>query len=368
MILTAEQKCMLWLSSAEIAAGRVQELMGHYGTAEGIWDAFDKTGGQEFQDHSFQTLKALHSRTAMDDLIAKLEKKNVHLLFQSDEAYPAQLRVIQDPPYLLYYAGRLSCLAMPMIALVGTRRASQYGLEMSGLLSRGLCEAGVCVVSGLARGIDSAAHQAALNCGGHTIGVLGSGINVPYPPEHTPMLRKIAGGIGLILSEYPLDAEPRAFHFPHRNRIISGLCMGVIFVEGRIKSGGMHTVSSALAQGREVFAVPGRIGSYGSEGPHIILREGARIVTSAQDVLEDLGLWREPSANAPFPESACSLNETQQAIVQALAVEPLALSELTQRLGIHENELMTQLSMMEILGQVCRGAGNRFYLPIAAEK
>lgn len=366
MILTAEQKCLLWLSAGEITAGRVQELVRRYESAEGVWNAFGKPEGPKFVDWSQEILSKLHSRDAMDDLLAELEKKNVHLLFQADSAYPEQLKAIQDPPYLLYYAGRLSCLSMPMVALVGSRRASSYGMEMSQMLSRGLCDAGICVVSGLARGIDSAAHQAALSCGGHTIGVLGSGINVPYPPEHTPMLRQIAGGIGLILSEYPLDAEPRAFHFPHRNRIISGLCLGVVLVEGRIKSGGMHTVSSALAQGREVFAVPGRVGAFGSEGPHIILREGARIVTSAQDVLEDLGLCREKPKKRPA--QAETLPAVQKAIVEALAVEPLGLTEIAEQVGINENDLMTHLSMMEILGLVCRGVGNRFYLPLVAEQ
>ena len=205
---------------------------------------------------------------------------------------------IQDPPYLLYYAGRLSCLQLPAIALVGTRTPSHYGMEMAASIARDLSKAGVCVISGLARGIDAAVHQAVLEAEGHTIGVLGSGINVPYPPEHRNMLRKIAGGIGLVISEYPLNAAPVDYHFPHRNRIISGLSMGTVFVEGKIQSGGMHTVHSALMQGREVFAVPGKVGTIGSEGPHAILREGARIVTCAQDLLDDLGITPEHSEHS----------------------------------------------------------------------
>lgn len=362
MALTAEQKCLLWLSTAEITAGRVMQLMKRYHSAQGIWDSFGKDDGPVFQATANEKLSRLHTRSAIDDLAGELERKNVHLLFQDDEAYPGRLLAIDDPPYVLYYAGRISCLSMPTVALVGTRRASAYGQEMAEMIARGLCEAGLCVVSGLARGIDAAAHQGALAVGGRTIGVLGSGINRPYPAEHTPMLKKIAGGIGLVLSEYPLDAEPAAFHFPHRNRIISGLSSAVVFVEGRVKSGGMLTVGTALQQGREVFAVPGRVGTLGSEGPHTILREGARIVTCAQDVLEDLGLASQTAENAQ--EDFTPISPKQQQILSALGVEPLDITALTAKTGMDGNSLISELGVLEIMGVVRRESGNRFCLPI----
>ena len=361
LLLNAEQKCLLWLSAAEVTPGKVQELVALYGGAEEIWNSFDHENGPKFQAATHAVLKSLHSRDAIDELHGRLEKKNVKLLFQTDEAYPAQLNSIQDPPYLLYYAGKLSCLQKPMIAIVGTRRASSYGTEMAAMIARELSEAGVCVVSGLARGIDAAAHKAVVDAGEATVGILGSGINVPYPPEHTGLLRQIAGGIGLVLSEYPLDAGPRPYHFPHRNRIISGLSMGVVFAEGRIKSGGMHTVHSALMQGREVFAVPGRVGTYGSEGPHAILREGARIVTSAQDILEDLGL--QPVSVSQKEKNRIKLNALQSRIVSLLKIEPMGCAEIVLKIGGDENELITELGTLEILGVVEREAGNRFHLP-----
>lgn len=368
MVLNAEQKCLLWLSAAEVTPGHLQNLKEKWPDAQAIWEAFGKTDGPKFQPATEKVLKQFHSREALDGLLERLDKKNVHLLFQEDEAYPEPLASIADPPYLLYYAGRLSCLKKPMVAIVGARRASSYGREMASILSRGLCDAGACVVSGLARGIDEAAHQAALNAGGSTIGVLGSGINTPYPPEHTPMLRKIAGGIGLVVSEYPLDAPPLAYHFPHRNRIIAGLCMGVVLVEGRIRSGGMHTISAALAQGREVFAVPGRVGSECAEGPHTLLREGARIVTSAQDLLEDLRLApvQVPSKkNFVFPETA---NALQNRIVSLLRVEPMRQDEIAEHLSIDDETLMVELGTMEILGIIRREAGNRFSLPVSPSR
>ncbi len=364
MVLSAEEKCLLWLSTAEVTPGHLQTLLATWPSAQAVWDAFGRADGPAFQAGTQNLLARYHSREAMDELLEKLDRKNVHLLFRQDPAYPPQLAAIQDPPYLLYYAGRLACLQRPMVGIVGTRRASSYGRDMAALLAKGLCEAGVCVVSGLARGIDAAAHQAALEASGCTVGILGSGINAPYPPEHTPMLRRIAGGVGLVLSEYPLDAGPKPYHFPHRNRLISGLSLGVVLVEGKVKSGGMLTVGAALTQGREVFAVPGRVGCEGSEGPHTLLREGARIVTSARELLEDLQLAPLSSARKE-PRSSSVSNGLQEQIVSLLRIEPMDQQEMTKRLSVSDDELMAELGTMEILGIIHREAGNRFSLPVS---
>ena len=252
------------------------------------------------------------------------------------------------------------------VGIVGTRKASAYGKGMAHSIARGLAEAGVTVVSGLARGIDGAAHQGALDADGITIGILGSGINVPYPSEHAPLLRKIAGGKGLILSEYPLDADPIPFHFPFRNRIISGLSLGIVFVEGEVKSGGMLTVHAALAQGREVFAVPGLVGTKGAEGPHTILREGARIVTSAQDVLDDLNLLSH--AKRHQREKIEVADVAQRKILQALQVQPLTVEQLSQELRTDTGDLLVSLSMMEITGLIRREAGNTFLAVFAPKE
>lgn len=367
MKISFEQQCLLWLSSAEVTPGHLQKLLLQYESPQGIWEAFGHSQGPVFRDGTQKILQDLHSRSAMDDLCDQIGKKKVKLLFQSDPHYPELLGAIQDPPYLLYYAGNLSCLEMHMMAVVGTRQPSTYGMEMTAMIARGLSEAGVCVVSGLARGIDAAAHKATLEAGGHTVGIMGSGINVPYPPEHTELLRKMAGGIGLVISEYPLDALPQTYHFPHRNRIISGLSMGVVFVEGRIKSGGMHTVHAALAQGREVFAVPGQVGRYGSEGPLAILREGARIITSAQDLLDDLGMGNVPSA-IPAEDSTVQLTIVQQSIVSCLEIQPGTPQEIAASCGMDVGSVIMELGALEILGVVSRKAGNCFYLPLSANK
>ena len=356
-----ERKCLLWLSAAEITADRVQRLLGKYITARGIWDAFDTAQSPNFKDKSRAVLERLHSRAALEDIIARLEKMRIRCLFRDDGEYPELLQSIDDPPYLLYCAGEMTAFRRPMVAVVGTRDPSRYGREMAFSIARDLAEVGVCVVSGMARGIDSCAHEGALKADGVTAAVLGSGLNVCYPAENRPMLRTIVARGGVAVSEYPLDAEPNTFHFPHRNRLISGLSHGILFVEGKRQSGGMLTVASALAQGREVFAAPGQIGTIGAEGPHVIIREGARMVTCARDVLDDLSLDLErfrPGAKAV----EAALSPGQQSIVEALRREPLTLNELSKTTGRSAQSLMEELGVMEIMGQVRKEKGNLFLL------
>ncbi|MBE5801197.1 MAG: DNA-protecting protein DprA [Clostridiales bacterium] len=359
MELSFEQRCLLWLSTAEIPAKRVASLTARYGSAEEIWRRYGEISITSAHKNK-AILDEYHNPEAIDRLVERLEKSHVHLLFQSDDRYPLLLNEIQDPPYLLYYSGNLSCLQMPCIAVVGTRTPSEYGRHMARVLGRDLAQAGVCVVSGLARGIDIAAHQGVLDADGTTVGILGSGINVPYPSEHAPTMRKIAGGKGLILSEFPLDATPTTYHFPYRNRIISGLCVATVFVEGRIKSGGMHTVSSALDQGREVFAVPGQTGYLGAEGPLAIMREGARLITGAADILEDLAIVPRKQQAASQSMTANALSPVQKQIAELLRIEPMSIDDLSVRSGLNTELLISETGLMEIMGLIRREAGNRF--------
>ncbi len=363
MNLTDEQKRLLWLSAAEVTASRVDALVAQYGSAVEVWKAWRKSDGPTFVGKAQKILKAYETDDQLSLLIDRLEKNHVHLLFRDHEQYPALLDEIEDPPYLLYYAGSLQCLKQPCVAIVGTRTPSDYGRHMAYQLAKDLAAAGVTIISGLARGIDSAAHQGALDAGGCTVGIMGSGINKPYPSEHTPMLRRIASQNGAVISEYPLDAPPMPFHFPYRNRIISGCSVASIFVEGRIKSGGMHTVSSALDQGREVFAVPGQTGYIGAEGPLAIMREGARVITCAEDVLEDLSLISIKARKKPRQTPLLSLTHEQRLIVKALRVQPMTIDDLSQKTGLKADQLITELSIMEIDGLIIREAGSSYALP-----
>ena len=364
MRFTLEQRRLLWLSAAEITADRVQRLVEKRGSACALWEDYRLGEPLTANADAARMLARYHSDAAMDALCERIEKKNVTVLFQSDEAYPPLLKCIDDAPYVLYAMGDTGALRRPSVAVVGTRYPSGYGRNVARAMARGLCEAGVCVVSGLARGIDSSAHEGAIDAKGPTAAVLGSGVNVPYPFENLGLYRKIIDEAGVVLSEYPMDATPQTYHFPHRNRVISGLSHAVVFVEGKVKSGGMITVRTALDQGREVFAVPGCVGQDVSEGPHTIIREGARLVTSAEDVLVDLGLERLMASPANAPEPPLGENDTQVRVLKALLREPLGLDGLCTATGHTADELMAELSVMEIMGQIRRDSGNIFALAI----
>ena len=362
---TEEQRCLLWLSAAEISADRVHRMLAERGSARALWDDYAKGVALTGNTEANRTLQRYHSDLAMDALCERIEAKAVTTLFLEDAAYPPLLDCIDDPPYVLYVLGDVSALSRPSVAIVGTRYPSAYGRNMSRAIAYGLSEAGVCVVSGMARGIDGSAHEGAVDAGGPTVAVLGSGVNVPYPLENIGLYRKMTGGMGAVVSEYPLDAIPQTYHFPHRNRLISGLSHAVVFVEGRVKSGGMITVSTALNQGRDVFAVPGCVGQTVSEGPHTIIREGAQLVTSAADILLDIGL--EPKTDLTMEKREMTPegdNPTQKAILKALLREPMGMDALCAETGFTLDELMAELGVMEVMGQIRRESGNIFALMI----
>ena len=217
------------------------------------------------------------------------QRAGVALLTQQDEDYPVGLRTIPDPPLVLYVKGISEAMTAPAVAIVGSRRASFYGLECAERLAGELALRGVTIVSGLARGIDGAAHRGALKAGGRTIAVLGHGLSQIYPPEHVRLADEVAAS-GWLVSEYPMDAAPLPHHFPRRNRLISGWSLGVVVVEATARSGALITVDCALEQGREVFAVPGPMMAVTSQGTHHLLKQGARLVTSVEDILDELRL------------------------------------------------------------------------------
>lgn len=368
MKLTQTQRCLLWLSAAEVTPAKVEQLLVKYGSYEDIWEGFGKSLTKTTSGEGV-ILSRLYTPGAMEDMIGRLDSLDIQVMFRGDDAYPDPLASLDDSPYVLYGMGDFRALTLPMVGVVGTRLPSSYGRDMARNIGHDLAATGVCVVSGMARGIDSAAHEGALKAQGITVAVLGSGLNVPYPAENASLLKRIAESGGLAISEFPLDAEPKAFHFPRRNRIISGLCSGLVFVEGKVQSGGMSTVTHALAQGREVFGVPGRAGTTVAEGPHTIIREGARLVTCGQDILEDLGLiaLRQVKHYGAQQETVIPMDEAimqPPTIAEALGREPMTLDQLSSATKRDPQELLTELSVMEILGHIRKEAGNFFVLTI----
>lgn len=288
--------------------------------------------------------------------LERLRQSAVFLLSLSSSEYPEALRAIPDPPPLLYWRGDLSLLNNPAVAIIGSRAATDYGRRVASRLAAELAELGVTIVSGAAYGIDAAAHHGALRAGGGTAAVLGCGVDVVYPRTHADLFRHIAEQ-GLLLSEYPLGTPPEGFRFPARNRIISGLVKGVVVVEAAEKSGSLITARLALDQGREVFAVPGRIDSLKSAGSHRLIQQGAHLVQTAADILEGLA-WGSGATAAPsrqHPTGPADLSAPALRLLEQLDVYPRdidALSRLTELPIVELHALLLQLELQGLVRQL----------------
>ena len=223
----------------------------------------------------------------VDHELKRIRSAGITLVRYTDAEYPARLRAIADPPPLLYVKGAFAASDERAMAIVGSRSASDYGRRVARDLARGLASYGFTVVSGMARGIDGTAHETSLNAGGRTIAVLGSGVDRVYPAEHDKLYQRITEN-GAVISEFPMGTRPLAFNFPARNRLISGLSLGVVVVEATEKSGSLITAALALEQGREVFAVPGEVGASRSRGAHRLIRQGAKLVETVDDIVEEI--------------------------------------------------------------------------------
>jgi len=281
--------------------------------------------------------------------LRQAERQGMTVLCWQDRDYPEWLRHIPNQPVILYLKGDAAALAEPGISIVGSRAASSYGLRMAETLAGQLARLGITVVSGLAQGIDTAAHRGALKGGGRTVAVLGCGLDLIYPPENRDLYNAIPTR-GALVSEYPLGTRPDAFRFPARNRIISGLSRGVVVVEATGKSGSLITANLALEQGREVFAVPGQADSLKSTGCHRLLQDGAKLVTSIADIVGEFsgnpGTWQaEPSA--PNPEE---LEDDEQNILAALEPYPRSIDEVIVASGLPPERVSELLLMLEIKG------------------
>ena len=281
----------------------------------------------------------------------------------SDRRYPALLAAIPDPPPVLWLRGDADALDGPAVAVVGSRAGTVYAREVGRGLGADLASCGVTVVSGLARGIDSAAHRGVLAADGRTIAVLGSGVDVVYPPEHADLAEKIVRR-GLLVGELPPGTTPRPKYFPLRNRLISGLSRAVVVVEASERSGSLITARLALEQGREVMAVPGNVLSGRNRGAHALLRDGARIVETADDVVEELGLG-VPAAGAAAGAAAAGDGgrppETRDAILRHMdAGEVYGVDDLAARSGLDSASLLARLTDLELQGRVARAGAGQF--------
>ncbi len=299
----------------------------------------------------------------VDDELRRVRAAGVEIVRFTAPGYPPRLRMIADPPPFLYIKGALVAEDERAVGIVGSRSASDYGRRVARDLARGLASLGFTVISGMARGIDGAAHESALRAGGRTIAVLGSGVERPYPPEHEELYQRISEH-GAVVSELPVGTRPMAFNFPARNRLISGLSLGVVVVEATEKSGSLITAAMALEQGREVFAVPGEAGASRSRGAHRLIRQGAKLVETVDDIIEEIApqLARRGGAMTEAPARVLPPNagENTRKVFALLQDNPLQVDQVIERSGLAAAQVLQILLDLELLGFVRQSPGNLY--------
>ena len=346
---------------AEIGPAAILRLRAHFGDLAAAWTAPDRDLAEAGLSLD-QARSLARARTTRDPLaeMNRLQELDARMITFDDDDFPPLLREIPMPPALLYVRGELSKKTLRSgVGIVGTRNLTAYGRQMAERLAGDLARAGITIVSGMAAGIDTVAHQAALEAGGKTVAVMGTGIDGLYPPENGRLAEEIAAN-GALVTEYPPGTGPKREHFPQRNRIISGLSLGTVVVEAPEKSGALITAGFAGDQGREIMAVPGEVFSKASTGCHALIRDGATLVTSAEDVLEAIQALGEGTQLA-LPVEAPPLPEGDEGeIVKLLSHKPLQTDEIVRASGMAAARVATLLTMLELKGMVRDMGGGRW--------
>lgn len=342
-----------------IGPAKLQMLLEQFSSIEGAWKA---TGSQlrsaGLDQRAIDSLLETRSTLDLDEYAAEVEASECQVVTWESSDYPTLLRQIPSPPPVLYVRGGFEPVDQWAVAVVGTRRLSAYGRVITQKLVTSLVMNGVTVVSGLARGIDAIAHQVAVDQGGRTLAVLGSGVDHIYPPEHRPLADRIAAGRGSVISEYPLGTPPDSKNFPGRNRLISGLALGVLVVEAGERSGALITARFALEQDREVFAIPGNINSPVSRGTNRLIQQGAKLVADVEDILNELNLRQiveQVVAQTILPETA-----EEAALLSHMSSQPVHIDELIRASGLPSGVVSSTLTMMELKGMVQQTGGMNY--------
>ena len=344
-----------------IGAVRMQALIQHFGDLEVAWNAppidLARAGlGLKVIERILQARKSVD----LDKLWAKIEAQGIKILTWEDEAYPQRLKEIDQPPPVLYIRGDYLPDDLFAVAIVGTRRVTAYGRQIAEELAAYLASNGITVVSGLARGVDAIAHQTVLKAGGRTIGVLGSGVDKIYPPEHRGLAEKMMES-GAIISDYAPGTPPDASNFPPRNRIISGLSLAVVVIEAGETSGALITAEFAAEQGREVFAVPGSILAPQSKGTNKLIQNGALPLLSVNDLMQALDLTRMSEQKAA--RRIIPADETEARLMKVLSEEPLHVDEIRNQTELPIEKVSATLALMELKGMV-RQVGGMHYVAV----
>ena len=352
---------------------RIRALLDAFDSAQGVMEAAPealvrvKGIGPQLASMIDRGRQQIDPRREEEDA----EALGFHIITQLDEAYPEVLRTIYDPPLVLYVWGQLEPKDRHAVAVVGSRRCSQYGLRTADRLSYMLGQSGYTVISGLARGIDTAAHTGALKSGGRTIAVLGGALNRLYPAENSALAEQIAKQ-GAVLSEFPLGREPDRTTFPYRNRVVSGMSRGVLVVESPLKSGSLITANQAMEQGRQVFAVPGRIDTPGAQGCNRLIQNGAKLVTCIDDVLDEfeqlLTVEQKTTQQQAALRPDLQLSTDEVTVVTALADDVLDVDTLAQRCSLSPGQLGGLMLGLEMKRVVRMLPGRRVELVVSADQ
>lgn len=364
-ILNIEEK-KYWVALSRIKGVGCQaakKLIERFSTAENIFLATESELKEikGLREDSLKQILNFKDWSLVKRELENTAKLGYTILTWQDQHYPPLLLNIYDPPIVLYAGGDFSSLNQMNMAIVGSRASSAYGLETAGNFAYRLASEGVTIVSGLARGIDTRAHEGALKAGGNTIAVLGSGLDVIYPQENASLFRKILKR-GAVFSEFPLGTPPDPQNFPRRNRIISGLSKGVLVVEASLKSGSLITAQCALDQGREVFAVPGNITAARSRGTNSLIKEGARLVEKPEEILSDIlpVLCKNKKSLRPKMEMSLSLGHREDFLLKLLGDEPTHIDYLIKESKLSSTELSSLLLNLELMGAVKQHPGKFF--------
>jgi len=333
----------------------MRALLDYFGSVEIAWQApVDALSSAGLGQKIIENLVRIRQDVNLEGLLTGIQKQGIQVITWDDPIYPRRLKDIDQPPPVLYMRGTIKMEDEWSVSIVGTRRATAYGRQIAEELAAYLSRNGITVVSGLARGIDSFAHQATIRAGGRTLAVLGSGVDRIYPPEHVRLAEEIVEN-GALLSDYPLGTPPDSINFPPRNRIISGLSLATVVVEAGETSGAIITATFAVEQGRDVFAVPGNIHAVQSKGTNNLIQQGARPLLKFEDVLEVLHLQQvqeHREARRQFP-----MDKIEATIMHILGPEPLHIDEIGAQSGLPINKVSATLALMELKGMVYQVGG-----------
>jgi len=355
-----DEKTAIWALTGIKGLGKVgiRKLLEKFGSASNVFTSFSggSYGDLEISEKLTRQLASPIDWNETSDKMLETIPYGAEMVCISDSEYPEKLRNIPDPPFYFYYKGSLECLEAPCLGIVGSRKPTDYGQRMTTKLTEELALLGITIVSGLAFGIDGFAHEAALRVGGKTAAVFGCSLDYIYPPSHRRLAEEIISS-GCLISEFPKGTKPVPYNFPVRNRIISGLCEGVLVVEAAERSGALVTAGFALEQGRDVLAVPGSADSELSSGANNLLKQGAIPITGVQDILDNFG-WQGSAGRKAEVVDLSALSDDETLLYRNLSIQPIHLDEVSNKLQMGPGRIAELLLNLELKGFILRKPGN----------